>query len=188
MAIWTKICAHSSVNLACLEYSRQVFVGNTDAGICFSVFKQNVVSGIPFLYQVVLKQKSVFFCFNHNILDIPDFAHKNRRFPALVFFAEIRIHPTLQVFGFSHIDNSTGFIKILITARTFWKVKHNVLKLRFNLFFLISCFCFLHILTNKLWKNKKNPQRADFKFVSRFQSQHHRQIGLFHAVLQFLVQ
>jgi hypothetical protein len=39
------------------------------------------------------------------------------RLAALMVFAEIAIHPPMQVLGLAHIDNLSLFVKVLVHAR-----------------------------------------------------------------------
>ena len=52
VAVWTEIRAEFLVYLSRLEYPWQIFVGNDDARIGFTVFQQYVVPRTPLFYEI----------------------------------------------------------------------------------------------------------------------------------------
>ena len=56
MRVWSEECSEAFVYLSCLEYTRQVFVRDADAGVCLAVLEQNIVARVVFLYKTVFEQ------------------------------------------------------------------------------------------------------------------------------------
>jgi hypothetical protein len=70
-------------------------------------------------YQVVFQQERILLTCHNHILDIRYMCHQLTRLGRLVLFAEIAVHPPMQVLGLPDIDNLSFFVKVLVNTRLF---------------------------------------------------------------------
>ena len=113
----TIVIAPFLIDGACLEDTRVGFSRDADAGIRLAVFEQDIVMRLILLDEVVLQQKSILLRVHYHIAYIRNMRHQLARLAALMVFLEITIHPSMQVFGFTHIDYLPLCIEVLIHAR-----------------------------------------------------------------------
>ena len=144
MAVWAEIGACPRDNLACLEDSGEVFIGDDDAWVGLPILEQDVVSGIPLLDKVVFQQQGIFLGVYHDISDVAYLAHQDGRLSVLMVLREIGVHPSLQVFSLPHIDDGARFIQVLVATRFLGQVEHYPFEIFLQFVLIPYRLCFLH--------------------------------------------
>lgn len=150
MAVRAEVLPEVLIDLASLEDSWQVFIGDDDAGIGFAVLEQDVVSGRPLLDEVVLEQKRVLFRLDYYVLDIPYLSNENGGLSVVVFFREIGIDASAEVLCLAYIYNGTRLVEILIASRALGQVADDAHQIGSDAVF----FAFLHRFSNVLLVNR----------------------------------
>ena len=112
--VWSKIFRTSFVHLTSFEYARIRLARDTYIWITLAVFKQNVVVRLILLDKVVLQQECVLLTTDHHIFDIGYMRHQLTRLERCLILVEVAAYAPLQVLGFTHIDNCTFTIEVLI--------------------------------------------------------------------------
>ena len=131
------------MSLARLEDAWQILVGDGNRRISLVVFQQNVVSRFVAFDQIVLQQKRILICIDHDIFNVPNFTHQKSCLGALLVFVEIRADASLLVLGLAHIYNRTFIVQILVAAGTVRKIEDypfEVLFKRLCAFLLATCW------------------------------------------------
>ena len=144
MAVWAEICSCPRDNLACLEDSGEVFIGDDDAWVGLPILEQDVVSGIPLLDKVVFQQQGIFLGVYHDISDVAYLAHQDGRLSVLMVLREIGVHPSLQVFSLPHIDDGARFIQVLVATGFLGQVEHYPSEIFLQFVLVPYRLCFLH--------------------------------------------
>ena len=105
-----------AVYLACLEYSRQIFARDTDAGVGLSVFKEYVVAGVVLLYKTVFEQQRVLFGVHHGVAYVFNLRHQNLCLESIYLLVEVARHTLLQPFGLAYIYNGVVLVVELVAS------------------------------------------------------------------------
>ena len=126
MAVGTKVLSALAVDCTRLENSRQILLGDTDAGVGLSVFEQHIIARVVTLDEAILEQQRVFFGVDHSVGDVADFGHQPLGLEPIALGMEVRRNTALQPFGFSHVNDGVVLVIELITARFLWLIEDNV--------------------------------------------------------------
>ena len=116
-ATWAAACGGQLV--ADFEYSGEVVMRDAYGGVGLVIFEEYVVTRFIAFDEVVLKQEGVFLGGDDDVLYVADLADENLSFACCLCFIEIRTDAATQVLGFAYIDDSPGFIEVLIAAGCF---------------------------------------------------------------------
>ena len=98
------------VDVACLDDSREVFVGDADRRVGFPVLQQYVVEWLVLLDEIVLLDESVFIGRHNDILDVFYLADENLCLAILEGIVEVRTDAPFEVLCLAYVDNRAIFI------------------------------------------------------------------------------
>ena len=90
MGVGTKERAKAFVDISSFEDARKILVGDADAGVGLPIFQKNVIAGIIFLDETILKKESVFFCIDNGLTDVSNLGNQYFGLESIYFFVEIR--------------------------------------------------------------------------------------------------
>ena len=111
-----------------LEDARIILVRYADAGVGLSVFQKNVVAGVIFFYETVLKKQSILLAVHDRIADVPNLRHQYLCLVAVHLFVEVGRHTALEVLCLAHIYYRVALVIVLIAAGFLRHVQHDVLQ------------------------------------------------------------
>jgi len=80
------------------------FMGNADHRIGFTILQADIITGLPLLDQIILKDQGFVFTLGMNGFYLFHPGHQKGGLP-LFFSGEIGINPVFQILGLPHIDN-----------------------------------------------------------------------------------
>ena len=143
VAVRAEVIRTVANNLPGLVDAWEILVADADGRVGLVVLQQHVVSWLVFLDQVILQQQGILFRVHHDVADVGNLGNQHACLGRLVVFGKIRIDTTLQILGFSHVDDNPFFVQVLVYARPLRKVQYD----SFQVFTGAVClFYFFHIV------------------------------------------
>ena len=101
-------------DMACLEDTRKLLLGNADTRITLAVLQQDVVMRLVFLDEVVLQEKSVLLAVHHHITYVGYVFDKLFGLEAVLLLMEITAHTTVEVLSLTYVYYFTFLVEVLV--------------------------------------------------------------------------
>lgn len=111
------VLAYFLIDCPCLENPWVWLTRNADARIGFAVLEQDVIVGLILLDEVILQQEGILLAIHYHIAYISYMRYELACLAGLMVLVEIAVYPSVQVLGFTDIDNLSVPVVVLVHTR-----------------------------------------------------------------------